>query len=260
MPLDRRIIADRPAPIAHVLDRDQRLITFLNALPIATDATVWTREFQNAFSRLFPNLAGLATLLNRSSTLGTAQRTNVTTSVFDIHVVAGKKSRSERGAVDRKRRDFVTTILDQMKQIGKDTDNFYPPVDFVAAIGEGDWIGRILLFFHNSSPDPRDEVEAWLESFRPFLTFCLSDGVARNLAASPQHRHFQLAVDRLVYRYRLTMREREIVMLYLSGSTIEEIADDLSIAPSTVRNHIYNSHRKTNTRHQRELFNLVLNV
>ena len=113
MPLDRRIIADRPAPTAHVLDRDHRLITFLNALPIATDATVWTREFQNAFSRLFPNLAGLATLLNRSSTLGTAQRTNVTTSVFDIHVVAGKKSRSERGAVDRKRRDFVTTILAQ---------------------------------------------------------------------------------------------------------------------------------------------------
>lgn len=45
----------------------------------------------------------------------------------------------------------------------------------------------------------------------------------------------------------LTSREKEILVGLASGASNEDIADDLSISPHTVRTHIYNIYKKINT-------------
>lgn len=241
-------------------EQSSRFTTFLNMLPVASEAESWVRSMQDAFCHLFPELASIVILLNRSASFDGEGRPNVGMSVLDFKNDEDSERPSERRIVDRRKGDIVAAIVAQMKRMGKNPDLYYPPIDFLAQMVEGDWVGRILLFFPRSSADPRAEVEGWLERMRPFLTFCLSDGVARSNASTPQQRQFQTALDRLTTRYSLTRREREVTVLYLDGSSVEEIADDLNITVSTVNNHINNVRTKTSTRYQRELLKLVMNI
>lgn len=256
----RRIVTGSKHVPAPESDRFRKLVTFLNALPVSTDGAIWIDTFRSAFYHLYPSLACAVILLNRSSTIDRGSRENVGVSHLDIRHDRPGRRWEEKRTVDHRHDDILAKVLQSMAADGRDPASYYPPVDFLARIVEKDWVGRILLFFPVSGPDPHDGVMAELESIRPFLTFCLSDGVIRHQLGTPQHQGFQRAVDRLGSRFRLTIREREVLVHYISGSTIDDISDDLHIAVATVRNHIYSIHRKTKTRYQRELFNLVLNI
>jgi DNA-binding CsgD family transcriptional regulator len=55
----------------------------------------------------------------------------------------------------------------------------------------------------------------------------------------------------------LSAREREIAMLYGKGQTSKEIADELCISPTTVRNHVAAIYRKLAISNKTELVNLT---
>jgi DNA-binding CsgD family transcriptional regulator/transcriptional regulator with GAF, ATPase, and Fis domain len=55
----------------------------------------------------------------------------------------------------------------------------------------------------------------------------------------------------------LSSREREIAMLYAKGQTSKEIADELCISPTTVRNHVATIYRKLEISNKTELINLT---
>ena len=48
----------------------------------------------------------------------------------------------------------------------------------------------------------------------------------------------------------LSVREREVLSLVATGADLQEIADELTISPATVRTHIANVHRKLGTRNR----------
>jgi DNA-binding CsgD family transcriptional regulator/transcriptional regulator with GAF, ATPase, and Fis domain len=55
----------------------------------------------------------------------------------------------------------------------------------------------------------------------------------------------------------LSSREREIAILYAKGQTSKEIADDLCISPTTVRNHVATIYRKLEINNKMDLVNLT---
>jgi DNA-binding CsgD family transcriptional regulator/transcriptional regulator with GAF, ATPase, and Fis domain len=55
----------------------------------------------------------------------------------------------------------------------------------------------------------------------------------------------------------LSSREREIATLYAEGKTSKEIADELCISPTTVRNHVATVYRKLQVSNKAELANLT---
>ena len=55
----------------------------------------------------------------------------------------------------------------------------------------------------------------------------------------------------------LSSREREIAILYATGQTSKEIADELCISPTTVRNHVATIYRKLGISNKTELVNLA---
>jgi len=58
----------------------------------------------------------------------------------------------------------------------------------------------------------------------------------------------------------LSSREREIAMLYAEGKTSKQIADELCISPTTVRNHVATVYRKLQVSNKAELANLTAAV
>ncbi|MDA3809129.1 MAG: helix-turn-helix transcriptional regulator [Spirochaetaceae bacterium] len=63
--------------------------------------------------------------------------------------------------------------------------------------------------------------------------------------------------DEIAGKWDLTAREIEITKAILSGDSNKEIASDLNISFSTVKNHIYNIYRKTGAKSRVDLVNLL---
>lgn len=62
---------------------------------------------------------------------------------------------------------------------------------------------------------------------------------------------------RMVERFRITGREREIIEQIRQGLTSKEIADELDISVNTVNNHIANIYAKTEVRSRIDLLNVL---
>ncbi|MDA3846098.1 MAG: helix-turn-helix transcriptional regulator [Vallitaleaceae bacterium] len=63
--------------------------------------------------------------------------------------------------------------------------------------------------------------------------------------------------DYFVEKYHITVREKEIIELMLSGLSIKEIGGKIDRAFKTVNNHLYNIYRKTDVTSKMELLNLI---
>ena len=65
------------------------------------------------------------------------------------------------------------------------------------------------------------------------------------------------AASRLMVKYGLTPREREVVLLIVSGRDDREIADSLCISLSTLRKHTYNAYKKLDVNNRTQLCALI---
>jgi len=76
--------------------------------------------------------------------------------------------------------------------------------------------------------------------------------VLRELARSPSRR-----VEDFASHYRLSPREREVILLLVQGLDTAGLADRLGISPHTVRDHLKNVFRKTSNRSRSELLSAL---
>ena len=60
-----------------------------------------------------------------------------------------------------------------------------------------------------------------------------------------------------IEKFKITMREKEIIRLIAQGYTNQEIGESLSISLGTVKNHIYNIFQKTQVKSRTGLCNLI---
>ncbi len=65
------------------------------------------------------------------------------------------------------------------------------------------------------------------------------------------------SLEKVVSKYRLTVREEEILRLVLEGAGNKDIEKKLFISASTVRNHIYNIYQKIGVKNRLELINQI---
>ncbi len=70
---------------------------------------------------------------------------------------------------------------------------------------------------------------------------------------SPLETADPLNLSVIVNQYNISSREKTILSLILKGKSNSDIAEQLSISPNTVRNHIYNIYGKTNVKNRIQL-------
>ncbi|MDP5275232.1 response regulator transcription factor [Chengkuizengella axinellae] len=70
----------------------------------------------------------------------------------------------------------------------------------------------------------------------------------------------KLTVYNLQEKYRLTPREKEVlILLAKTGLDNKEIGNELCISEKTVKNHIGNMFSKMNIKSTRQLFSMIIN-
>ncbi len=93
-----------------------------------------------------------------------------------------------------------------------------------------------------------------------FLFDLLKDHLALRLYKEFEMKPKHIDIDALAYekKYRLTIREVEVVELLINGYSIEDIGNDLCISSNTVKTHIANIYKKTGISSRYELYRILL--
>ena len=93
-----------------------------------------------------------------------------------------------------------------------------------------------------------------MKTLEPFIIFMLSDMVARHQAQRPMDTAFYDAVKEMTEDAQLSKSEKRIVILRLMGHSYKDVADNIFVTVDTVKKHLTQIHRKTQTNGMAELF------
>jgi DNA-binding CsgD family transcriptional regulator len=66
-------------------------------------------------------------------------------------------------------------------------------------------------------------------------------------------------MDKVLEKYKITAREKEIILLLINGNTYHDIEVLLSISLPTVKTHVSHIYKKLNIKNKIELVNLCRN-
>ena len=93
-------------------------------------------------------------------------------------------------------------------------------------------------------------------SFNIVTAFALKRFV--ELYGDPEGSDYKFAdnADELFEQYKISKREKEIVLLICQGKSNQQIADELFISIATVKDHIHHIFQKTSVRNRVQLYNL----
>jgi DNA-binding CsgD family transcriptional regulator len=70
----------------------------------------------------------------------------------------------------------------------------------------------------------------------------------------------QLQIDDMVLKYRISKRERDILILLIQRYSYKEISDKLFISNKTVETHIYHIYQKTGAKNKQELIKMIESI
>lgn len=146
------------------------------------------------------------------------------------------------------------SIIQALRLRGFTEDLYHQPIAFEYYLKGVEYLGVVVLWREQSKTAISKETIELLTRLEPFITFALSDLVARHQLAKPQERLFNAAMVAMRNEGKLTEQERRVVILQVTGHTYQQIADKLEISVETVRKHISNVYRKTGTSSSVELF------
>ncbi len=212
------------------------LLRFLNALPLTGDPMEWVRRFTDELTALFADVDRVAVRINLNCRLHTPPR-------------RGAKSRATQSEI------HVDAHPDPhiLSWPPFDDAHYHEPMVFHFSHA-GDDLGTITLLRERRKQLTSEETRSVMIGMETFLTFMLTDLVARHSSARPVGRVFQDVLHAIARKTGMTSRELEVLTLHVFGRKYDEIARRLYISIDTVKKHVKKIHRKTGARSATELF------
>lgn len=136
--------------------------------------------------------------------------------------------------------------------------NMFKPVGIhhsaiLTLIKDGEFYGCINLFRRLEDINFTDQEMLMLDMLKDHLSYRLS----REKAVFTEHTVHHPDKDKLEDQFGLTRREIEILFLLLDGTNRDDISNNLSISPNTLKKHTANIYKKTSVNSYRELLKLM---
>jgi DNA-binding CsgD family transcriptional regulator len=155
-------------------------------------------------------------------------------------------------------RQTMTQIIDaELRRIYNDTLGVVDSMAVTIKTGHQEWITTSLCRHRDQGPLDKDEIETILQ-LATLIATCASrhcrieaDGEADNQTS------VRNGIDQLCSL--LTKRERQVILRILDAVTIENIASELGLKPTTVITYRSRAYEKLGISSRHELFSAVLN-
>lgn len=230
-----------------------RILRFLNALPVTGEPLEWIPAFRDELCVLLGDVDRVTVNINLSCDFQNPEQyradmfiTRLTSRVEEDGTVVvaqdtGKLPPSER-------------LLDYMRTQGFPVELYHEPHIYNYYVGKQAYLGTVFLWREKNREPISNATRELVASLEPFFIFVFSDIVARRQYAEPADRTFLDALNSLIGAAGLSKQEQRVIILQLFGHSYKEIADVLGVSVDGVKHHLKMIHRKTGARSYTELF------
>ena len=237
----------------------ERLIAFMNALPMTATSTALLREMHGALHALVDD-AWISSTFDMSLDLAATELASQSPRPAVKPQRSGTMlTFSEKGIhVDPETpaRGMAARLLDDHRSDGVQMERYHPPIllDYHHA---GEEIGGIILWREiGKTPTSRETLDLF-EELRPFLTTLFCDLTLRHQYSEPMLAILSNALGELLGREpgsTLTTAEEDVLTLRLMGHSHKSIGEMLGITVNTVKKHGNAINRKMGTSGAADLF------
>ncbi|HVZ37704.1 MAG TPA: hypothetical protein VHI13_00350 [Candidatus Kapabacteria bacterium] len=230
---------------AHI--SSEAILRFLNLLPISGDVIAWRRGFRGALRSFLRDVDLVMVDVNYFCELGASYEPRPS----GAWPSGGMPEAVPAAEGDARPDDPAARMLhsSNLRLI-----NYHPPHIFTYAIGDNAYLGTIVLLRRRLHDDISEATLKTMEDLRSFMTFLLSDVVARHNLARPIDRAFENALEQIAREFGLNEQDREVLAVHLCGYPVQTIATRMQIAAGTVRNVIDSIHSRAGVDSYAELF------
>ena len=230
-----------------------RILRFLNSLPVTAEPLEWIPAFRDALCVLFGDVDRVTVNVNVGCDLRNPE--TYRPELFIIHLTPQANEdgtvqvASDSGAESRSER-----LMEYLRENGFPVDTYHPPHVFNYSLGERAYLGTIFLWREKTNEPIAAETLHTVALLEQFFIFALTDLVARRQHSEPTDRTFLGALEGLFEATGLSRQEQRVIVLQLFGHSYKEIADVLNITMDGVKHHLKMIHKKTGARSYTELF------
>jgi DNA-binding CsgD family transcriptional regulator len=238
------------------LPPEAAILRFINKMPLTSDITEWILAFRDALCELLDGVDRVSVGINTFFLVGPPTLAIDRIGTRLIREIPVDNAEQSPWAVMEY--DSSGPPCQQLVQVYsqryKTEARYHPPYPIEYFSEDRRYIGSIVLWANREgSPIPEHTVDLILQ-LRPFITFALTDAVARHECNNPVHHPFREALINMSAEAGLTGQESRIILLRLLGKSYKSIAEIVHISIGTVKKHFSSIHRKTGTGCQAELF------
>lgn len=223
------------------------IVRFLNAMPVSGDRLEWIDTFREALRALLGDVDKVSIAVDFSCDLlspETQQR----------HGYIQQNLQTAQIKIEGMDKSHLDRMLDGFRSQGVPFHLYQKPIGYDYFYQGKAYIGAIVLWREISRSPISERTMGLIEELRPFITFSLSDLVARDQVQRPIGQVFMKALQTMKDEAKLTGQEERVVSLQLLGHSYKDIAEKLYVTVDTIKKHFKQVYRKTKTRSQSELF------
>ncbi len=223
------------------------IVRFLNAMPDTGDRVQWIDQFRESIRELLGDVDRVSVAVDFSCDL-------ISPETHKPHWYIQQNPDSTSVRISTADKSTIERLIEGFRQQGVPFHLYHEPHGYDFYFQEVAYVGAIFLWREKENAPIRPESLKIMEELRPFITFALSDLVARDRIQRPVGGIFLSALNQIKEEAGLSSQEERVVSLQILGHSYKEIAERLYITLDTVKKHFKQVYRKTKTKSQAELF------
>jgi DNA-binding CsgD family transcriptional regulator len=211
------------------------LVEFANDQQSLSDIVKWSAAFKASLARRLTSVDRISVNVNRGVSLmagrfeaGIASSVRAYERPTDVATVMITTSEM---------RD-ATYFAESFRRSGFPVTDYQSPLCFNFEANTGAYLGSIILWQRQGSPDVAEADVVLLNQIRPFLTYLFFTAIHRYQNAHLIYAAAIRTAHIIFRRANLTRREREVFLCRFQGQSVAETASQLNVSEATVRRHI----------------------
>ncbi len=229
----------------------EHILQFLNGLPVSGGRKEMTFALRDLLTVLLPDVDRVSIVINFECNLTAPESYDPSLAITQF---AESTQTQVSTSSDFSPESHLARLIEGFRQDGVPLDRYHTPSGFEYYFLGKAYLGAIFLW-RNKEKEPISEVSiALVTSIAGFLTYALSDIIARDRLERPVGAVFNKALAQMKREALLSSQEERVAVLQLLGHSYREIADRLYVTVDTVKKHFKQIYRKTKTKSQTELF------